>query len=100
MAFLRVPVIFSGPYSFRASVCETYFARKYPFLIVSLLTYTLIDFKRGHLNIEGAATGKKSLHLIKECVVAKAQTIRPANISMYWHHCLVHYYKYLCYSPN
>jgi hypothetical protein len=45
-------------------------------------------------------TGKKSLNLVKERVIAKAQTIRPANITMYWHLCLHHLYKYLCFVPN
>ena len=66
------------------------------------LTYALqfSHFKRGQLNPHDVPTGKKSLNLVKERVIAKAQTIRPANITMYWHLCLHHLYKYLCFVPN
>lgn len=43
LAFLRVPVIFSGPYSYSTAPCEMWFAH----------------FKKGHLNTQGLGTGKK-----------------------------------------
>ena len=84
MAWLDIKVIFSGPYSYATAPAELLFAH----------------FKVGQLNPLGLPTGKKSLKEVKEIVVAKARTIRPANIVMFWHHCIEQLFRYLKFEPN
>ena len=40
-------------------------------------------------------TGKKSMDHVRDRVLAKARTIRPANVIMYWYHCIKELYNYL-----
>ena len=84
LAFLRMEVIFSGPYSYSTAPCELLFAH----------------FKRGELNPAQMPTGKKNLIEVRARVIAKAKTIRPANVMMFWHHCLSQLYSYLVFEPN
>ena len=84
LAFLGMEVIFSGPYSYSTAPCELLFAH----------------FKRGELNPALLPTGKKNLTEVKARVIAKAKTIRPANVMMFWHHCLSQLYRYLVFEPN
>jgi len=84
LAFLGMEVIYSGPYSYTTAPCELLFAH----------------FKRGELNPGKLPTGKGALLEVKERVVAKAKTIRPGNIMMFWHHCLSQLYSYLVFEPN
>lgn len=65
--------------------------------LLSILTFTI---ERGHLNLDGRPTGKKSLDHVKACVVAKARTIRPANIILYFYHCVGELVKYLTFELN
>ena len=84
MAQLGFSVIYSGPYSYSTAPAELLFAH----------------FKKGQLNPRDALTGKKSLHEIRARVVEKAKTIRPANIMMFWHHCIEQLFKYLVFEAN
>ena len=79
LAKMRLPVTFSGPYSYSTAPCESIFA----------------SLKFGDLNPERLPTGKKSLGHIADMVCRRLKQIPRSVAIRYWHHALEKHYGYL-----
>lgn len=79
LAKMKLPIIFSGPYSYTTAPCEAAFSA----------------IKFGDLNPERLPTGKKSLGNIAEMVRRRLSEIPRSVATMYWHHALAKHYGYL-----
>ena len=41
---------------------------------------------------------RRNFHNIVEIMVNKALTVKRSSIVMYWHHCLMHLFKYMVFT--
>ena len=82
LAKMRLPIIYSGPYSYTTAPCESVFAA----------------IKFGDLNPERLPTGKKSLGHIADMVAKRLSQIPRSVATRYWHHTLQQHYGYLCFE--
>ena len=82
LAKMKLPIIFSGPYSYTTAPCEAAFAA----------------LKFGDLNPERLPTGKKSLSHIADMVGKRLAAIPRSVAARYWHHAVEGHYSYLCYE--
>ena len=76
---MKLPIIYSGPYSYSTAPVEQAFAA----------------LKLGELNPDRLPTGKKSLTNISDMVGKRLKAIPRSVAIMYWHHVLLHHYSYL-----
>ena len=76
---LRLPIIYSGPYSYTSAPAEQVFAA----------------LKFGDLNPMRLPTGKKSLTNIVEMVETRLSEIPQSVRVRYWHHAVLGLYSYL-----
>ena len=76
---LRLPIIYSGPYSYTSAPAEQVFAA----------------LKFGDLNPMRLPTGKKSLTNIVEMVESRLSEIPQSVRVRYWHHAVLGLYSYL-----
>ncbi len=81
MEKLKIPVLFTGPHSYDASPCELFFAH----------------FKKADINPNRLATGKSNFRNVVKLTVLRAREIPRVNRVIFWHHCLIHIYRYLCF---
>ena len=79
---MKLPIIYSGPYSYTTAPCESVFAA----------------IKFGDLNPERLPTGKKSLGHIADMVRRRLSEIPRSVATRYWHHALEKHYGYLCFE--
>ena len=82
LALMRLPVIYSGPYSYSTAPAEAVFAA----------------LKFGELNPNRLPTGKKSLSHIVDMVAKRLAEIPRSVLARYWHHSVLNHYSYLCYE--
>ena len=99
LAWLNVEVIFSGPCKYK-SIFLLNMINPIDSYSTAPAELLFAHFKQGQLNPMQEPTGKKSLDLVRKRVNEKAKTIRPANIVMFWHHCVEQLFKYLKYELN
>lgn len=82
LANMKLPIIYSGPYSYSVAPAESAFAA----------------LKFGDLNPQRLPTGKKSLSHIADMVGKRLSDIPRSVAISYWHHALQGHYGYLCYE--
>ena len=76
---LDIPILFSGPHSYDAALCELLFAH----------------FKRNDINQNHLPTGKTGFETVVSLVIRRFQEIKHSHRILFWHHCLLEAYKYL-----
>ena len=82
LAKMRMPIIYSGPYSYSTAPAESVFAA----------------LKFGDLNPDRLPTGKKALTNIVEMVAKRLSNIPKSVAVRYWHHAVLNHYGYLCFE--
>ena len=82
LARMKLPVIYSGPYSYTTAPCEAAFAA----------------IKLGDLNPDRLPTGKKSLSHIADMVGKRLAEIPRSIVIRYWHHAMEEHYGYLSFN--
>jgi len=82
LAKMKLPIVFSGTYSYSTAPCEAVFAA----------------LKLGDLNPERLPTGKKGLNNIAEMVIKRLKAIPRSVAIRYWHHAIEGHYRYLCFE--
>ena len=79
LAKMRLPIIYSGTYSYATAPCEQVFA----------------SLKFGELNPDKLPTGKKSLSHIVEMVAQRLSAIPRSTAIKYWHYVVLNHYSNL-----
>ena len=82
LAKMRLPIIYSGPYSYSTAPCEAAFSA----------------LKFADLNPQRLPTGKKALSHIADMVGTRLAAIPRSVAARYWHHAIEGHYAYLCYE--